>query len=185
MLNLLLVATARRCSMSARRFQGQVDPPLNKRGRAESLLAPLLKKRKIDAVYASDLQRATETAGIINAAGERIITQNSLLRELSFGEWEGLTYDEVQQRRRRTIVGLDEGPAARRSSWRRERQPIERSRRQLSRRVNVSTHRSDHLASRSRRVVAGPSGDIVGAFPGGLLAVPFESRVAVGVERVR
>lgn len=83
----------------ARRFQGQSDIPLNETGRrqAQALKARLL-KRAFEAVYSSDLQRAVEMANILTGgAGTRPeIRLDARLREVHFGDWEGLTYDEIR-----------------------------------------------------------------------------------------
>src|SRR5947199_4246279 len=51
------------------RIQGQLDPPLSEHGRAQAeLVARRLAPSKPDAIYASDLQRALETAAPIAAA---------------------------------------------------------------------------------------------------------------------
>jgi probable phosphoglycerate mutase len=79
------------------RWQGHSDTPLNERGReqARELAASL---DGVDAVYASDLARARETAEIV---AERVGLQVHLdarLRERGFGGWEGLTAEEIESR---------------------------------------------------------------------------------------
>ena len=50
------------------RYQGHADPPLNKTGRGQAeQLAEQLAQEPIEAVYASDLRRASETAEIVGA----------------------------------------------------------------------------------------------------------------------
>lgn len=80
------------------RWQGQADPPLSDVGRrqarsaARSLGAP-------DAVFASDLQRATETAEIIaGQLGIGPVIVDADLRERDAGEWSGLTRAEIDDR---------------------------------------------------------------------------------------
>lgn len=76
------------------RFQGQSDIPLNETGRKQAqALAERLTTEQFDAVYSSDLQRATETASIIRRSGFQPDTR---LREVHFGDWEGLTYNEIK-----------------------------------------------------------------------------------------
>jgi alpha-ribazole phosphatase len=83
----------------AQRFQGHTDVPLNEAGRRQAeALANRLAGASIDAIYASDLKRAGETARIIAARHSCAVTTDPRLRELGFGRWEGATYDEIQQR---------------------------------------------------------------------------------------
>ena len=78
------------------RFQGHADPPLNASGEAQiRSLAERLKGCPIDVAYASDLQRAHESARIIVCQREIPHCCDSRLRERSFGKWEGLTRQEV------------------------------------------------------------------------------------------
>lgn len=101
-----------------RRYQGHADPPLNEEGRRQAeeagrRLAALLRDYDypLAAVYTSDLQRAVSTAKIVlevyrttsvEARALRtspsLLRPTPLLREIGFGAWEGLTYDEVYQR---------------------------------------------------------------------------------------
>lgn len=81
------------------RVQGHTDVPLHDAGRAQiAKTAARLASVRFDAVYASDLSRARETANIIveaNAAGPQEVRIDPLLREVSFGEFEGMTWDEI------------------------------------------------------------------------------------------
>ena len=80
-----------------RRFQGQSDVPLNEVGRQQATaLANRLSREHIDVLFASDLQRAHETARIIAAQHACEIRLDARLREINFGAWEGLTYDEIK-----------------------------------------------------------------------------------------
>jgi alpha-ribazole phosphatase len=80
-----------------RRFQGQSDVPLNEVGRQQATaLVNRLSREHIDVLFASDLQRAHETARIIAAQQACEIRLDARLREINFGAWEGLTYDEIK-----------------------------------------------------------------------------------------
>jgi probable phosphoglycerate mutase len=71
---------------------------LNKEGREQARrLAQSLSWLAIEAIYTSPLERAVETAEIIGA--ERGITPCARedLGELRFGQWEGRTFDELNQ----------------------------------------------------------------------------------------
>lgn len=82
-----------------RRVQGHSDVPLNDEGRRQArALAEELHGETVDAVYASDLGRARETAEILaSARGGQVITLPEL-REKHFGTWEGMTDAEVLER---------------------------------------------------------------------------------------
>ena len=51
-----------------------------------------------DRAFASDLQRAIETAETILAGTGTSVTVDPRLREFDFGLWEGLTWDEILER---------------------------------------------------------------------------------------
>ncbi len=80
-------------------FCGHSDPDLNARGHPQTAeLIDRLRSENIDAVYTSDLRRAQTTAeSIANAFGIECRARRAL-REISFGEWEGLTWKEIKQR---------------------------------------------------------------------------------------
>ena len=81
------------------RIQGQVDVPLNATGRRQVRhLAQRLEGVHFDAVYSSDLSRTYESAQLIAAGRDIEIATDPDLREFSFGEWEGLTSDEIEAR---------------------------------------------------------------------------------------
>jgi broad specificity phosphatase PhoE len=81
------------------RIQGSSDTELNETGRAQArALADELAGERIDAVYASDLRRARETAEIVAARRGLIVRVDPDLRERSFGSWEGLTRAEIDAR---------------------------------------------------------------------------------------
>ena len=81
------------------RWQGHGDPPLSARGRKQAgSLAEELAAEGIDALYASDLARAIETATIIGARWGLEPVLNRNLRELEIGEWTGLTRGEIERR---------------------------------------------------------------------------------------
>ena len=82
-----------------RRWQGHADPPLNAAGRAQArALAVRLAGVPIEAVYASDLRRAIETAEAVAATRSLPVATDPLLREIDVGEWSGLTTAEIVER---------------------------------------------------------------------------------------
>ena len=85
----------------ARRFQGQSNVPLNEFGRKQAAaLADRLSTQHVDALYSSDLERAFETAKmIVHVSGCSPDLHSDLrLREINFGDWEGLSYNEIKER---------------------------------------------------------------------------------------
>jgi broad specificity phosphatase PhoE len=82
-----------------RRVQGHTDRPLNETGRAQSReLADRLAGEALDAVYASDLVRALDTARAAAEPHGLEVIPFPGLRERDFGTWEGLTDEEIHER---------------------------------------------------------------------------------------
>jgi broad specificity phosphatase PhoE len=80
------------------RWQGQADPPLSDLGRRQAHEAAR-SLGAIDGIWASDLQRAAETAAIIgNDMGLGPVVLDADLRERDAGEWTGLTRAEIERR---------------------------------------------------------------------------------------
>jgi alpha-ribazole phosphatase len=80
-------------------FCGHSDPELNARGRAQ--LAELIHRmsaENIGVVYSSDLRRAFATGSAIAAAFGIDCHVRPALREINFGQWEGLTWKEIERR---------------------------------------------------------------------------------------
>jgi len=82
-----------------RRVQGHSDRPLNATGLAQAReLAAELREGRIDAVYASDLARARDTAAAVAAEHGLEVEVVPALREKNFGSWEGLLDTEIRER---------------------------------------------------------------------------------------
>ncbi|MBY0342044.1 MAG: histidine phosphatase family protein [Rhodocyclaceae bacterium] len=82
-----------------RRIQGQIDIPLNATGRqqAEATAKGLL-GLPFAAIYSSDLQRAHDTAAAAAALLQLPVRPEPGLRERHYGEFQGLTQDEIKAR---------------------------------------------------------------------------------------
>ena len=87
------------CWNAEARIQGQLDIALNETGRWQARrLAEALAGTGIAALYASDLQRARQTAQpVADSTGLPVVTDTGL-RERGFGVFEGRTYVEAEQR---------------------------------------------------------------------------------------
>ncbi|EKX99185.1 histidine phosphatase family protein [Selenomonas sp. oral taxon 138] len=78
------------------RFQGHSDVPLSAEGRAQAAaLGKNLVVDHVDAIYASDLTRAMETAAPLAQRFGLEVISDPLLRELNFGSWEGRNFNDV------------------------------------------------------------------------------------------
>ena len=83
---------------------GWLDSPLSERGRA--LAAELGARRRgdsIDAVFTSDLRRAVETAEIAFARSGIPLYQDWRLREINYGELNGMPRSQLESERARRI----------------------------------------------------------------------------------
>ncbi|KHO62459.1 phosphoglycerate mutase [Thermoanaerobacter sp. YS13] len=80
------------------KMQGVQDIDLTPTGLKQAeLLASRLKNEKIDCIYSSDLKRAYITAQIIAKEFGLKVQKIPELREMSFGIWEGLTSEEINE----------------------------------------------------------------------------------------
>jgi probable phosphoglycerate mutase len=81
------------------RFQGTTDIPLTETGLAQAKRAArLLAALKPDAIIASDLRRAADTAAELSALTELEVAHYEGLRETYAGVWQGLTHQEITER---------------------------------------------------------------------------------------
>jgi broad specificity phosphatase PhoE len=81
------------------RYQGQSNVPLNANGLAQAeALARRLSGERFDAIYTSDLARATQTAEALAAVTGAPIFREPRLREIDQGEWEGMLLAEIEAR---------------------------------------------------------------------------------------
>ncbi|HJR49473.1 MAG TPA: histidine phosphatase family protein [Gemmatimonadales bacterium] len=99
MRRLLLARHGQSLSNAVRRFQGAQDVALSSLGiRQAEALGVAVGRRRLAHVYASPLERARRTAEIALAGLDVPLTVVDDLRELSLGEWEGCTVEEIQTR---------------------------------------------------------------------------------------
>ncbi|MCB7137975.1 histidine phosphatase family protein [Cellulosimicrobium marinum] len=82
------------------RLQGQVDIPLDAVGQwqAEEGAKALASAHRATCVVSSDLVRAADTARAYAGAVGTDVVLDARLRERGFGEWEGLTGEEISAR---------------------------------------------------------------------------------------
>jgi broad specificity phosphatase PhoE len=82
------------------RYQGWRDIPLSQTGEQQcrQLLADLSQLPTTELILSSDLGRCLAVAEPLAASLDRQLRVLPALRELNFGDWEGLTFAEIGQR---------------------------------------------------------------------------------------
>ena len=97
--NLILIRHGETAWNAERRLQGHIDIALNSEGqRQAAALAAALAGEHVDAIVASDLQRALQTALAVASTRGLPVHQDPALRERCYGGFEGLLYAEIEQR---------------------------------------------------------------------------------------
>ena len=79
------------------KFQGCTDIALSKEGIKQAELLKNRLKGDFDYIYSSPLSRAFETANVLASDTDKEVTVASEIREINFGEWEGLTVKEISE----------------------------------------------------------------------------------------
>ncbi len=80
-------------------FGGQIDMNLSPRGRAQAeTLAEYLRGKTFDAIYASPMKRVRQTLAPLLKNGAPAPTILPGLREVDFGNWTGLNWEEVRKK---------------------------------------------------------------------------------------
>ncbi|MBX3225632.1 MAG: histidine phosphatase family protein [Labilithrix sp.] len=83
---------------AARIFQGQAGSGLNRLGRAQAArLAERIRRAPPAAIFASDLERAAETARYVSEACGVPVELDADLREVDVGAWTGKGYEEISR----------------------------------------------------------------------------------------
>jgi probable phosphoglycerate mutase len=82
------------------RFRGRADVPLNERGllQAEATAREIGSRVSAAAVYSSPLSRAMRTAQTIAQRQSLLVQVHQGLADIDYGQWQGLSTEEVRQR---------------------------------------------------------------------------------------
>jgi len=84
---------------AGKRVQGQIDIPLSTVGHAQArATGNALKNEGLAAIYSSDLERARQTAEATAHLAQLQLQLHPGLRERHYGIFQGLTYEEAEQR---------------------------------------------------------------------------------------
>lgn len=93
------------------RFAGSTNVPLSDEGRRQAQrLAARLAAEPVAGVYASDMARTLETAGILAEPHRLEVQSRPALREISHGHWEQMTRHEVEERYPEEAFEWDKDP---------------------------------------------------------------------------
>lgn len=96
-MRLILVRHGETEGQSSIRYHGRTDVPLSTLGRQQmERVRAALNGETFAGVYASELSRAVEAAMIVGATTQ--VSRVAGFNEIDFGDWEGLTADEIQTR---------------------------------------------------------------------------------------
>ena len=79
------------------KFQGCTDIALSEEGIKQAELLKNRLKGDFDYIYTSPLSRAFETANVLASGTDKEVTVATEIREINFGEWEGLTVHEIAE----------------------------------------------------------------------------------------
>jgi len=110
-IKLILIRHGESDGNAQRKFSGFQDVNLTEKGIWQAKrLARRLEGMQVDAFYCSDLKRARHTAEIIfGDRGEDIVVSPNL-REINFGTWEGLTFEEIKLKEGAKFTSWMENP---------------------------------------------------------------------------
>jgi broad specificity phosphatase PhoE len=150
---------------------------LSERGRAEvAVVAERLAAENIAALYSSPLQRTKETAEILSARLDLPIGYREDIIELDFGEWTGLTFNQVRADQRWELWRSCRSIAA---------VPGGESMRQVQDRA-VGALLDLHSAHRDGTVVIVSHGDVIRAALLFALGMPIDSysRIEIGLASI-
>lgn len=99
MSKLYLIRHGETDSNKGHRFQGSLDMELNGKGMEQArALAQYLQGFELDAIYCSSMLRASMTAAEVAMSKNMAYMPMDLLREVSFGDWEGMEFSEITKR---------------------------------------------------------------------------------------
>jgi phosphoserine phosphatase len=92
-------------------FRGRVDVKLNATGvKQAELLAEYLSNMRLSAIYSSPLQRALRTAEVIGEYNQLEVAVAPGLIDIDYGEWQGLSHQEVKERYKELYAGWVDCP---------------------------------------------------------------------------
>ena len=110
-IKLILIRHGESDGNAQRKFSGFQDVNLTEKGIWQAKrLARRLEGVQVNAVYCSDLKRARHTAEIIFGDRGKDVVVSPNLREINFGIWEGMTFEEIKLREGAKFTSWMENP---------------------------------------------------------------------------
>ena len=110
-IKLILIRHGESDGNAQRKFSGFQDVNLTEKGIWQAKrLARRLEGVQVNAVYCSDLKRARHTAEIIFGDRRKDVVVSPNLREINFGIWEGMTFEEIKLREGAKFTSWMENP---------------------------------------------------------------------------
>src|SRR5918994_753583 len=98
-MNLYMVRHGQAAGGGENRFSGSADPPLTEVGEAMALaFAAAYSSMKWEAIYTSPMLRTLDTAAALCRRTGIQATVEEGLKEVDYGEWEGLRQEEAKKR---------------------------------------------------------------------------------------
>lgn len=95
----------------AMRFQGNKNSELTEKGlRGAGMLSERMEDIEIDCIAASPLKRAYQTAEIIKGDKNIDIVKYDGLKEINLGDFEGMTYKEIEVSHGEQLKNIEENP---------------------------------------------------------------------------
>ncbi len=156
-------------------FGGRIDMDLSPRGRAQAkALGDYLERVRFDAIYASPMKRVRQTLAQFNGTQPQSPIILDELREVDFGSWTGLNWDEVRERFQTSaflwLDHLEQGSIA-------EAEPVA----QFQQRIDLALQTV--LAERAGQAVAVVChGGVIRMLLSILLELPFRKTAAFEIE---
>ena len=99
MKKIYLIRHGQTAANNGKMFQGSMDNSLNVLGLAQAeKLGEYFRQLKVDAIYSSPMLRARMTAAAIATKKNMAYRTVDGLQEANFGQWEGMTFDEIYKR---------------------------------------------------------------------------------------
>mgnify|MGYP005753059493 CR=1 FL=1 len=93
------------------RLQGWKNSPLTEKGiRGAQLLGKRLSNIDFNVIYASPSERAYKTANYIRSGRDIPVITDENLKELSYGDWEGKTRDELKRKFKKEYNNFSNAP---------------------------------------------------------------------------